>query len=130
MREIKTTVYCDRCGKKITDAEYSYAIDIFSAAENCTEGDPKDLCLECTKSFRDWMEEGLKYHYQVKYYSADKDEAYIKQTFKTKDEALIYIKDNYPNYIYENDNDAWRLNPGNKDGDFLYIYKRRVSHES
>ena len=137
MREIKTTIYCDRCGKKITDAEYRYAIDIFCAAENCSEGDPKDLCLECTKSFGDWMEEKAIYVYQVRHYSKDKDKLDIKQRFKSKDEATKYIEKSYPNSIYEKHTDVWLLSPDPYDkntdllnNEFVYIKEEKVLHES
>lgn len=55
MREIKTTVYCDRCGKKIKECDYRSAIDVFAVSENCVEGNPIDLCKDCMISFHDWI---------------------------------------------------------------------------
>ena len=58
MREITTTVYCDRCGKKIDTFNYGVAIEVYAAAENCLEGIPKDLCKDCAVSFKQWLYEG------------------------------------------------------------------------
>lgn len=58
MRKIKTTLYCDRCKKEIKTYEYSAAIAIFTEAENYHEGAPKDLCEDCAKSFKKWMDQG------------------------------------------------------------------------
>ena len=58
MKEVTTTVYCDRCGKKIDTYDYRTAIEVYAAAENCMEGIPKDLCKDCAVSFKQWLYEG------------------------------------------------------------------------
>lgn len=54
MVEIKKTIYCDRCGKKIEETDYKYTVDIFISTEKGFQ-DTKNLCKDCTESFRKWM---------------------------------------------------------------------------
>lgn len=72
MRVIKKTIYCDRCGKHLSDAEYRHTISFgtmqgkdpedewmedFLGKERAWLGDVKDFCAECTKEFYKWMDE-------------------------------------------------------------------------
>lgn len=58
MREVTTTVYCDRCGKKIEAFNYGLAVKVYKAAENCLAGITEDLCADCAVSFKQWLYEG------------------------------------------------------------------------
>lgn len=64
MKEVKTTIYCDRCGRKIEEDDYRYTVDFFNETEKSFETDPKDLCFDCAKSFKEWMIQGKKELYE------------------------------------------------------------------
>ena len=72
MRVIKKTIYCDRCGKNLSKAEYRHMISFgtlrgknpeeqytedFLGKDDAYFGEVKDFCAECTKGFYAWMDE-------------------------------------------------------------------------
>lgn len=74
MRKITKVVYCDRCKVKLSESEYRHSItlcladnkvkmeslDEFLDNKNIYCSDVKDFCADCTKSFYEWIKEGVK----------------------------------------------------------------------
>lgn len=60
MIEVKTTIYCDRCGKKIEESECAYTVHFCIKPEKIFNTKPKDLCFDCAKSFNEWMVQGIR----------------------------------------------------------------------
>ena len=59
MREVTTTMYCDRCGKNIENTADAYTVELYPFVNaDLLYGEGKDLCADCMESFEKWMEQG------------------------------------------------------------------------
>ena len=57
MKELKITVYCDRCNKKITEEDVPVkSVEVVKAGGDEDKSNPIELCDECYTSFTKWLE--------------------------------------------------------------------------
>lgn len=70
MIEVKTTTYCDRCGKELEESESIYAVlfyvkpNLFCITEKSFATTHIDLCFDCAKSFNEWKTQYIKERYE------------------------------------------------------------------